>query len=60
MMLEDWVIVLNLLGLVLALLLVAETFRREPLWLRPEKGPTGEELERRARMLGGDGGSIGR
>lgn len=45
---QGWVIALHLLGFVLALLLVAETFRREPMWPRPEKGPS----PRQRRWLG--------
>jgi len=48
MRLQGWVLALNLLGLALAVLLVAETFRREPMWLRPEKGPS----PRQRRWLG--------
>jgi hypothetical protein len=46
--LEGWVVALNTVGFVLAGLLVAETFRREPMWPRPEKGPS----PRQRRWLG--------
>jgi len=35
-----WLLVLNLTGLVLAVAIVLETFRRKPMWLQPEKSPS--------------------
>ena len=44
----NWVVGVNLVGVVLAVLLVAETFRRQPMWRRPEKDPA----PRQRRWLG--------
>ena len=32
-----WLLVLNLIALLLAMLVVLESLRREPMWLRPER-----------------------
>lgn len=43
-----WLLVLNLVGLLLAVLLVLESFRRTPMWRRPEKSAS----PRQRRWLG--------